>query len=365
MPFHIQHFLALMEINDNVKRSVIWFLWKQGKSATAIHEEMQVVFMDNTPSLMTISRWMEHFTSGRQSTEDLPRSGRRSTSTSSENVDRVQRAIDSDRRLTVQQLEEMLSIPHTTIHRILTVELEMARVVARWVPKLLSDLQKRERVRICRDLLRDYEREPGYLQRIVAVDESWFHYHEPESKAQSSQWKRRDEAPPIKAKVAPSAGKRMATVFWDSDGILQIDWLPEGETVNSHYFIQCLERLRDTVKRERRGKLTRGILLLQDNASSHTSHQTIAALRDLNITVLPHPVYSPDLSPCDYWLFGPMKDYLRGKHYGNLSALSSAVSQWIKVTPASFYKEGIDALPIRWQKCITLKGDYIEKVQQV
>lgn len=350
-----------MENDDNVKRSVIWFLWKQNKRATTIHEEMLPVFGDNTPSLMTISRWIGHFGSGRVSTEDAERSGRPSTSDTSENVERVRNAIDNDRRLTVLQLEEMLSIPHSSIHRILKDELGMVRVVARWVPKLLSTDQMQERVRICRDHLSNFQKNPEFLQRIIAVDESWFHYHEPESKAQSSQWKTRDEPPPVKAKVAPSAGKRMAVVFWDNHGILQIDWLPEGDTITSQYYIGCLERLRSTVKKERRGKLTRGVLLLQDNARPHTSHLTMAALHDLNFAAMAHPPYSPDLSPSDYWLFSPMKNYLRGKHYGNLSALSSAVSQWIKATPIVFYKDGIDTLPQRWQKCITLEGNYIEK----
>lgn len=273
----------------------------------------------------------------------------------------MRNAIDNDRRLTVLQLEEMLSIPHSSIHRILSDDLGMVRVVAQWVPKLLSADQKNERVRICRELLSNYQNHPEFLQRIIAVDESWFHYHEPESKAQSSQWKRHDEPPPVKAKVAPSAGKRMAVVFWDKGGILQIDWLPKGDTINSQYYIACLERLRNTVKKDRRGKLTRGILLLQDNAPPHTSNLTTAALHDLNFAAIAHPPYSPDLSPSDYWLFGPMKNYLRGKNYGNLSALSSAISQWIKATPIDFFREGIEALPRRWQKCITLEGNYIEK----
>ena len=57
-----------------------------------------------------------------------------------------------------------------------------------------------------------------------------------------------------------------------------------------------------------------------------------------------------------------MKDYLRGKHYDNLAQLASAISQWVKRTPKDFFTAGIEKLPDRWQKCVTVKGEYIEKV---
>ena len=121
----------------------------------------------------------------------------------------------------------------------------MTRLVVRWVPKLLSDEQKRERKRVNRDLLKSWRSE--FLYRIVTGDETWFHYYEPETKFQSCQWKRKHEGVPIKIKSAPSAGKRMATVFWDRKGILSIDWLPEKTTINSDYYISELEELREVI----------------------------------------------------------------------------------------------------------------------
>ena len=172
----------------------------------------------------------------------------------------------------------------------------MTRVVARWVPKLLSEEQKRERVRCSRDLLKSWRSEKDFLDRIVTGDESWLHYYEPESKFQSYQWKRKHEAVPIKVKCTPSAGKRMATVFWDRKGILSIDWLPEQSTINSDYYVRELEELREVIKRERRAKLTRGVLLQHDNARPHVSSKTNDAIRRLGFECLPHPPYSPDLA---------------------------------------------------------------------
>ena len=192
----------------------------------------------------------------------------------------------------------------------------MTRVVARWVPKLSSEEQKRERVKCSSDLLKSWRSEKDFLDCIATGDESWFHYYEPESKFQSSQWKKKHEAVPIKGKCAPSAGKRM--LFWDRKGILSIDWLPEKCTINSDYYIRELEELRDVIKRERRGKLTRGILLQHDNARPHISSRTNDAIRRLGFECLPHPPYSLDVVPSDYWLFGEMKNRSVAKDLANL-----------------------------------------------
>ena len=51
--------------------------------------------------------------------------------------------------------------------------------------------------------------------------------------------------PPVKAKAIQLAGKRMATLFWDSKGLLLVEWLPEDTTINLTYYISILEKLRD------------------------------------------------------------------------------------------------------------------------
>ena len=183
----------------------------------------------------------------------------------------------------------------------------MSRVAARWVPKLLTDENKRQRVDVCRQLLKSWREEKNFLDRIVTGDESWFHFYEPETKSQSSQWKRRHEPTPTKPKCQKSAGKRMVSIFWDREGILLTDWLPEKTTINSDYYIAELEELRAAIKREQRGKLSRKVVLQHDNARPHVSALTTSAIRRLGFESLPHPAYSPDLAPSDYWLFGEMK----------------------------------------------------------
>ena len=353
--------LSIMKSSSENHRHVIWFLLQKGKSRREILDEMHDVYGGDCPSRSTIYKWIERFEDGWDTVDDDHRPGRPKSSSTQSNIRLIENRLDEDRHATVRELEERTGFSKSIIHTIIKDELEMSRVVARWVPKLLSEDQKKERVRASRDLLKSWHSEKDFLDRIVTGDESWFHYYEPETKSQSSQWKRKYEAPPVKVKCAPSAGKRMATVFWDREGILSIDWLPEKTTINSDYYVSELQELREAIKRERRGKLTRGIYLQHDNARPHVSGKTTDAIRRLGFKCLPHPPYSPDLAPSDYWLFGEMKKPLRGKRYGDLKELKRAVNHWVKVTPPEFYAKGIDKLPERWERCIKLDGDFIER----
>ena len=99
----------------------------------------------------------------------------------------------------------------------------------------------------------------------------------------------------------------MASIFWDSQGIIMIDYLQQGRTINGAYYADELRRLRQEIVRKRRGKLTQGVLLLHDNAPAHTSQIAMAAATDCGFEILPHPPYSPDLAPSDIYLFPKLK----------------------------------------------------------
>ncbi|KAI6648845.1 Transposase [Oopsacas minuta] len=217
-----------------------------------------------------------------------------------ENIKIISNILDKDRRVTLRQLEEELGMSKSILDKILTEQLGMSRVLSRWVPKLLSESERIERVRVCRQLLRISKKEPRFFDRLVTGDETWLHFYEPKTSLQTSQWKRRHEATPIRPRAVASAGKRMATVFWDTKGIIMIDWLPNKVTINTEYYVQVLKKLRETIKSKRRGKLSSYVLLQHDNAPAHTSRRTLDEIQHLGFELLPHPPYSRDLAPSDY-----------------------------------------------------------------
>ena len=70
----------------------------------------------------------------------------------------------------------------------------------------------------------------------VTVDETWIHYYTPKTNSQSKMWPEPGESAPKKAKTVPSAGKVMATIFWDSHGIILIDYLQKGKAITGEYY---------------------------------------------------------------------------------------------------------------------------------
>jgi len=97
--------------------------------------------------------------------------------------------------------------------------------------------------------------------------------------------------------VQKSAGKVLASIFWDQDGILLIDYLPKGRTINTEYYSSRLLQLKDILKEKRRGKVTKWVLFLHDNAPAHRVLATQKKLAYLGFQCLDYPPYSPDLVP--------------------------------------------------------------------
>ena len=73
--------------------------------------------------------------------------------------------------------------------------------------------------------------------------------------------------------------------------------------INGTYYALLLRKLREAILKKRRGKIGRGIWLQEDNAPVHTCSTAMEAAAKCGFKLLPHPPYSPDLAPSDYWLF--------------------------------------------------------------
>lgn len=350
-----------MESDTNGQRWATWFLSKEGNNASEIHRRLQLVCMDSAPSVRTVQRWVASFSAGRDSTEDEPRSGRPGQAVTEGNIERAEQLITNDPRITVRELSDSLGISTERVREILHQHLNVNKVTARWVPKALTPHMKQDRVDISGELLQmEARHRRDFYSLLVTGDESWFKLYEPETRRESREWRHPGDPPPVHVRSQPSAMKHMATVFWDEEGIILLKWLPRGRTINSHYYCQILTELKAAIQKDRPGKWERGVLLQHDNARPHTSAETVAATRELGFQVIPHPAYSPDLAPSDFWLFGEMKKNLRGHRYDTLQQLGTAIFQWRQHTPPEWFATGLLKLHERWERCIARRGDFVE-----
>ena len=258
----------------------------------------------DAPSYATVKRWVAEFKRGRQRLEDDSRPGRSVTVATPEMVSKVHDIVMTDIRVTKRYIASTMGISQERVHSILTEDLEMRKLSARWVPRLLTVDQKHTRRTLSRTNLNLFEEDPAnFLNRFVTMDKTWVHHFTPEAQQQSKQWKHPGSPPPKKAKTVPSAGKVMPSVFWDADGILLIDYLQKGQTINGTYYASFLMQLREKIKIKCRGKLTKGMLFHPDNAPVHKSVIAMAAIHGCGFELIEHPPYSPDLAPSDFHLF--------------------------------------------------------------
>jgi len=157
---------------------------------------------------------------------------------------------------------------------------------------------------------------------IVTGDESWIYCYEPESKRQSAQWIFEDEEKPTKVKRGRSTGKKMVASFFGRTGHVATIPLEDRRTVNAEWYTTiCLPTVFQKVREKRpRGR----IILHQDDAPSHNAAQTSEFLADLGVELMTHPPYSPDLAPCDFFLFPYIKGKMRGLTFNTPEAAVEA-----------------------------------------
>ena len=228
-------------------------------------------------------------------------------------------------------------------------------------PKSLSDEQIATRASVCSALLKRFRSKDDFLLRLATVDETWVHYYEPENKAQSRQWVGPGSPRPKKFKTQPSAGKVMATVFWDAKSVIMFDFLPKRSTITGVYYANLLDQLRTAIREKQRGTLSKGVLLQQDNARVHTCKVAMDAIERNGYELIPHPAYSPDLAPSDFFLSPNLKKRISVDFISGLMKVVTAVEEWVNGKDSDFFSNGLMALEHRWSKCITLEGNYIEK----
>ena len=152
------------------------------------------------------------------SVEDDPRPSRPATSKSGENIVKVRDLVRSDRRLTIREMSHELNLSFYAVQSILTKDLTMRRVSAKFIPKLLSDEQKQHRLQVAQELINRSENDADMLNRVITGDESWVYGYDPETKAQSSQWKSPGSPRPKKARQSRSNVKTMLVVFYQFYG---------------------------------------------------------------------------------------------------------------------------------------------------
>lgn len=349
-----------MEFSRRDFRVMIWYDWKSKLSAQECHNRVRSAVGERAPDVSTVRNWYREFQRGRTSLDDEFRGGRPTTAVTPENIDAIREMIAENSRITYNDIRASIGIGMTQIHKILHEHLGVAKRCARWIPHNLKEEEKQERVNWCLKMIKKFNQgQSKAVYDIITGDETWIYCYEPESKRQSAQWIFPDEALPTKVKRTRSAGKQMVASFFGRTGHVATVALPLKSTVNAEWYTTiCLPE----VFRKVREKRPEGnILLHHDNARPHIANRTTEYLAKLRVELLGAPTYSPDLSPCDFFLFPTIKDRMRGLRFDSAEAAVEAYEQLVSEVPPERWSQCFQDWFRRMQKCIDCHGEYFEK----
>ncbi len=261
----------------------------------------------------------------------------------------------------MQEISAATGISSMSVHRILK-DMDCRKLACKFIPKVLNQHQKDERVRLSTANLRLIQRDATVLDRIVTMDESWVFCFDPHTKQADMQWLGRGEARPKKALRACSQKKCMLVLFFDARGVIFMEFLQRNERMNSELYIAILHQFREAFRRKHPDLWRNEWFYHQDNAPCHVSLDMYDYFHSVSMAenIWPHPAYSPDLAPCDFWAFPVLKKQIRGHRFADLEEVQDTVCTLFRRTPAAEYQNVFNTLGRRYQKCISSGGDYFE-----
>ncbi|CAF1476432.1 unnamed protein product, partial [Didymodactylos carnosus] len=274
-----------------------------------IHEELTTALGPNAPSYSTVARWAKRFREGREDFNDEPGPDEKSYIT--------------------------LGAHH------------------------LNDEQKQERVRLCGENLAKFRSGSWRLCDIITDDETWIYHRQIGHKSTNKSWVGESESPTTMVRRRRFEPKNLFSIFFKSNGPVLIHCVDKGKTVDHNYYIEnCLKPVVKEIWKQRKSSGTNGIKLLHDNAPPHTHSDVINYLTQEGINIMPHPPYSPDLAPCDYWLNDYIKRNLTDQ--ANEKSLTRAITKIVKNIPEEEFKKTFDKLLERMELFLTNHGNYFE-----
>jgi len=155
--------------NLKEQRVCIKFCFLSRKTAAETVTVLREAFKEEALSQARVYEWFSWFKRGDMSLEDQPRSGRPSTSRTDENIFKIRDAIMFDRRRTIDELEALTAVLWSSCQRILIEELHMKRVAAKFVPRLLSEDQRANRLSVCREMKDQLKTNPDFFSKIITL----------------------------------------------------------------------------------------------------------------------------------------------------------------------------------------------------
>jgi len=150
-------------------------------------------------------------------------------------------------------------------------------------------------------------------------------------------------------------------VFFDLKGIVHHEFVPHGQMVSKLLYQEVLAHLRDAVRRKRPEFWENQTWMLHhDNVPANTSLLIRIYLAKHQTSTVPHPPYSPDLGPADFFLFPKLKTTLKGRRFQTTEEIQENVIRELRAITESAFQAASQQWKKRWERWIASTGDCFE-----
>lgn len=250
----------------------------------------------------------------------------------------------------------VIGIDKNTVKKILTESLHLKKVLFKWVPHELSNEQKQKRVFYSNKLLSKLLHfSEGQLMKLITCDESWFflcYFFD-------GMWTDSDSRPQIPRRQI-SDKKYMFFTSFSIAGPVLIEFLPPNTRFNSTYMCTTiLPKLNEQANKIKTKSQSIKVRIHMDNARPHNSKMTMSKISELNMERLDHPPFSPDLSPNDFFLYGFVKDQLKGTQHRTGEELLNSITEIMNKIDKNTWKKVYENWIERLKMVIEREGNYL------
>lgn len=329
-----------------LQRDKICRLLNRGWSPSQIHKELQRLYGNKVYSIRTVEYYRRKQLKNQRG-EPLPKKGRPVRKIVSEKILTLRA---SGCKTSVRKTALLIKEPRSTTYDHFRT-LEAAIKPIRKEPHKLSDVDKGNRIMIAEEMLKIL-RDKKCWPYVVTGDESWIFF----DNQGTAEWVFPGEQRTLGVKRQQGAKKLMLVVFFNSQKIILADFIPEGTTLDALSFCDILDRLVQQLSAPR----SRSVWLHVDNASSHRAKRTSDHLHEIGLSPMPHPAYSPDLAPSDFYLFGRLKNNLLGQIFGTEDELKTAVLDDLHKITGMELRRVFNNWILRLEQCVLNAGEYTE-----
>ena len=350
-----------MEVSREQVRLLVESCRRNKMSAQDAHSFITTAWGVKATSLKTVYRLYKEFSEGRVSFEDKERLGRPSSTASAENVEKIKELIQENSQVSLRGLADLACIPCTTVHRIVHEKLGLRMVKVRWVPHLLSDDNKQERVARAKDFLAVLRSRRLLKEEkvLVVIDEKMLYHRAVGNKSCSHAWIGPDGDAPTAAKRLQIERKTMIIVAVTSDGRYSFDVLDQGESINGERYKQFLVRMEHNFRRHCRPLSWNRMMLMHDNARPHTCKLVQEFLQEKGVEMVKQPAWSPDFNLLDRYVFASLENARIRIDFHDKVDIGTFLTDHLNTICSNQFSTQLTLLELDLEDIAACSGDYL------